>query len=161
MIKQYQQGFTLIELMVVVVMIGIMAAIAMPSYQEYVRRANASRAEQALQNIAVLLEKYKNRNFSYKGFTIDNKLLKIPNGATVSEEKYSIKIQDGENITRTLADSTAMGRSWIAIAESKDNLNYSYLMTNTGVRCRTKKFNEISTTGTSATVSCGANGERW
>jgi type IV pilus assembly protein PilE len=52
------KGFTLIELMVVVVVVAILAAIALPSYQSYVRKGKRSVAQSFVSQIALKQEEY-------------------------------------------------------------------------------------------------------
>lgn len=52
-------GFTLIELMIVVAIIGILASIAYPAYQEYVTRAKRADGKAGLLNLQLAQEKYR------------------------------------------------------------------------------------------------------
>jgi len=60
-----EKGFTLIELMIVIAIIGILAAVAIPSYQNYTKRAKASEAKIMLDAIRTNEEAYKAQNNNY------------------------------------------------------------------------------------------------
>jgi prepilin-type N-terminal cleavage/methylation domain-containing protein len=59
------QGFTLIELMVVVVIIGVLSTIAIPQYQVYIRRSRTSEATANINSIALYQEQYFSENNQY------------------------------------------------------------------------------------------------
>lgn len=58
MMKQVQKGFTLIELMIVVAIIGILAAIAIPAYQDYTIRAQITEGLNVVGGVKVGVEEY-------------------------------------------------------------------------------------------------------
>lgn len=59
------RGFTLIELLIVVVLIAILASIALPSYQNYIKRGHANTAAADLTALASSVENYFQRKLEY------------------------------------------------------------------------------------------------
>ncbi len=163
------RGFTLIELMVVIVIIATLAAIAFPSYQEYARRSNVSIAQQEMQKIAEQLERHKAKNFTYRDFdpnyiygqTAALNSVTLPRGATGSAIKYTITIRDVEAPTKLLTDSTIRARGWAMQAATTDTRNYNLLMTSAGLRCKNKTSANIQYNLMTKVWGCGVGGENW
>jgi type IV pilus assembly protein PilE len=66
------EGFTLIELMIVVVIIGILATIAYPSYVKSVAKSNRKAGEACLSSYATFMERFYTTNLRYDHDTDDN-----------------------------------------------------------------------------------------
>lgn len=99
-------GFSLIELIITVAVIGILAAVAYPSYLDYVRRGNRSAAQTFMMTVAQRQEQYLLTNRSYAG-TISALSLTQP---TETDGRYTFALSTtGTPPTGYLISATAIG----------------------------------------------------
>ena len=99
--KAIQKGFTLIELMIVIAIIGILAVIALPAYQDYTARAQVSEAISLMEGQKSAIVEY----YAYKGdWPKDNKAAGIA-AATDIKGKYVAKVNVADGVlTATMKD---------------------------------------------------------
>jgi type IV pilus assembly protein PilE len=96
-----QRGFTLIEIMIVVAVVGILAMIAFPSYQDSVRKSRRAEAKSALSDLAARQEQFFNDNKTYA-----DTVAKLNGSATTPSGYYTLQIAPGA--TGTLVSSYLM-----------------------------------------------------
>lgn len=68
--KQTKKGFTLVELMIVIAIVGILAAFAYPAYTQYIKKAQCADGMDSLLSLAGRMEEFYLNNDSYVGATV-------------------------------------------------------------------------------------------
>jgi type IV pilus assembly protein PilA len=91
MLNKVQKGFTLIELMIVVAIIGILAAIAIPAYQDYVIRSQVSEGLTLASSVKASVAEYFADRGQWPATNADLGITSAPSGKYVS----SVTVEDG------------------------------------------------------------------
>ena len=138
--KKYTKGFTLIEVMIVVAILGIITAIAFPSYVEYVRKGKRADAKVELLRLAQMQESFFVQNLSYaKDFTSAANAGGLGLTAPVKSEQgeYSMILNATPGGCGGTSVSPCTGFTLTAdagTAQSGDAKCLDFTLTNTGVK---------------------------
>jgi type IV pilus assembly protein PilA len=107
MLKQVQKGFTLIELMIVVAIIGILAAIAIPAYQDYTIRSQVTEGLNLASAVKASVAEYYAQNGSWPPTLVEAGLVDAANAATPPSGKYVSGITLGNGTIKIVFSSAA------------------------------------------------------
>jgi type IV pilus assembly protein PilE len=134
-VKHRQQGVTLIELVVVMVIVGILAAIAIPSYRNYVMRSQRSDAKDALLALATQQEKHYLQCNTY-GTTLaaatNCAAGNVQGAATSKNGWYALAITAGSATAFTVTATASAGQN-----QFQDTTCRTFTVTQAGVRSAT------------------------
>ncbi|MEM6300806.1 MAG: type IV pilin protein [Pseudomonadota bacterium] len=118
--RREQSGFTLMELMIVVVIVAVLAAIGLPSYQNSVVRATRTDTQSALIGFAQAMEKHFNQNYTYLGAGAGGNNTGAPDG-TVFPNQAPIEGQAFYDLTIVASDDNGFQLRATPIAGSRQD----------------------------------------
>lgn len=154
-IARAQRGFTLIELMIVVAIIGILAAIAIPQYQDYVTRARWQDNITSVGSLkAAIGECAQNNNNQFSGTNCNSIDALNTNGfwptTTAPAVKYSATVGwNGTALTIDGRSNNELGRCQVTMTPNTVSGNIQWTFSNQGENCtRAKTGVGGSATGT-------------
>lgn len=129
-------GFSLIELMVSVAVVGILAAVAIPSYRNYVLRGQTQEATVALAELRVKMEQYFQDNRSYAGY-VDATCNIVATGAPAIAAKYFTYgcVSAATTFTLTANGAAAKGMSGYQYTINQNNDRTSAVPGKAGATC--------------------------
>lgn len=138
------KGFTLIEMMVVIAIVGVLAAIAYPNYQQYTLRSNRTEGQALLNDAAAREERYFAQNNVYVSAPGDLGKLNIPNTTT-----------SDSGDTATSSALSATGKYQLSVSKVDDDGGYTLTATPQGAqaadtKCGNLTLNAIGARGVSA-----------
>lgn len=108
--KNALQGFSLLELMVVLVILAMFMSIAFPSYQHYLKEGRASKIKGELMNLAASVEVYKQASLSYAGAQTAD-LYQAKTNETNKEPHFIVTVHVSHGGQRYLLSASANPKS--------------------------------------------------
>ena len=135
-----EQGFSLIELMIVVAIMGILSAIAIPSYVEHVRKGKRADAKVELLKLAQMQESYFVQNMSYaKDLTTGAGGLGLGSNVLTEQGEYKITMTKSPGACNGTGTSACTSYTLIATPKSGGSQSHDtdcprFTLSNTGLK---------------------------